>query len=170
MAAPGSLSFVPERMRALAESVAECSLAISLMANNHRAIIQLPSIRRLHSFTAAWGAGCRYRSCSCRRFITVTEQYDGEKFFTLENGARVATPLLLVLAVIELSDIVFAVDSIPAVSFASVPIQHALSLCQSDELHRFAMTHAMFRFLMLLHLSIASFRSSSVCPLHTIHL
>ncbi|KAK9859357.1 hypothetical protein WJX84_000815 [Apatococcus fuscideae] len=51
----------------------------------------------------------------CRRFITVTEQYDGEKFFTLENGARVATPLLLVLAVIELSDIVFAVDSIPAV-------------------------------------------------------
>ncbi len=34
----------------------------------------------------------------------------------MENGARVATPLLLVLAVIELSDIVFAVDSIPAVS------------------------------------------------------
>lgn len=46
----------------------------------------------------------------------MTEDYDGEKFFTVQNGMRVATPLLLVLAVIELSDIVFAVDSIPAVS------------------------------------------------------
>ena len=34
----------------------------------------------------------------------------------MENGKRVATPLLLVLAVVELSDVVFAVDSIPAVS------------------------------------------------------
>ena len=53
---------------------------------------------------------------SCRKFLSVTEDYDEEKFFTKQNGARVATPLLLVLAVIELSDVVFAVDSIPAVS------------------------------------------------------
>ena len=52
----------------------------------------------------------------CRRVITVTDTYDGDKFFTAAaDGARVATPLLLVLAVIELSDLVFAVDSIPAV-------------------------------------------------------
>ena len=52
----------------------------------------------------------------CRRFITVTDTYDGDRFFTeVADGARVATPLLLVLAVIELSDLVFAVDSIPAV-------------------------------------------------------
>lgn len=51
----------------------------------------------------------------CRRLIPVTENYDGENFFTMENGKRVATPLLLVLAVVELSDVVFAVDSIPAV-------------------------------------------------------
>ena len=52
----------------------------------------------------------------CRRFLTVTESYDDGKFFTVKNGVRVATPLLLVLAVIEISDVVFAVDSIPAVS------------------------------------------------------
>lgn len=51
----------------------------------------------------------------CRKFITVGADYDGDKFFTLQNGQRVATPLLLVLAVVELSDVVFAVDSIPAV-------------------------------------------------------
>ncbi|DBB18490.1 TPA: hypothetical protein ACH3X3_000131 [Trebouxia sp. C0006] len=51
----------------------------------------------------------------CRRLIPVSETYDGASFFTIQNGKRVATPLLLVLAVVELSDVVFAVDSIPAV-------------------------------------------------------
>ncbi len=50
-----------------------------------------------------------------RRLIPVANAYDGDKFFTVQNGVRVATPLLLVLAVVELSDVVFAVDSIPAV-------------------------------------------------------
>jgi len=45
-----------------------------------------------------------------------TDEYDGDKFFTtVEGGKQVATPLLLVLLVIELSDVIFAVDSIPAV-------------------------------------------------------
>lgn len=52
---------------------------------------------------------------TCRRFITVSESYDGNNFFTVKNGVRVATPLLLALAVVELSDVAFAVDSIPAV-------------------------------------------------------
>ncbi|MCF7520975.1 TerC family protein [Neisseria sp. ZJ106] len=47
--------------------------------------------------------------------IAVSKNLDGEKFFTLENGKRMATPLLLVLVMVELSDVVFAVDSIPAV-------------------------------------------------------
>jgi predicted tellurium resistance membrane protein TerC len=51
----------------------------------------------------------------CRRFIPVSTEYDGDKFFTMENGVRTATPLLLALAVVELSDVVFAVDSVPAV-------------------------------------------------------
>ncbi|KAG2489077.1 hypothetical protein HYH03_012513 [Edaphochlamys debaryana] len=51
----------------------------------------------------------------CARFIKVSDKYDGDNFFTVVNGQRVATPLLLTLAVVELSDVVFAVDSIPAV-------------------------------------------------------
>ncbi|CAB1102233.1 unnamed protein product [Ectocarpus sp. CCAP 1310/34] len=44
-----------------------------------------------------------------------TDYYDGEKFFTLVDGAKKATPLLLCLICIEMTDFVFAVDSIPAV-------------------------------------------------------
>ncbi|XP_074312103.1 thylakoid membrane protein TERC, chloroplastic isoform X1 [Silene latifolia] len=52
---------------------------------------------------------------TCQKFIPVTANYDGNRFFTVEDGVRKATPLLLTVAVIELSDIAFAVDSIPAV-------------------------------------------------------
>ena len=50
-----------------------------------------------------------------RRLLPVSPAYDGDAFFTQVDGVRTATPLLLVLVVIELSDLVFAVDSIPAV-------------------------------------------------------
>jgi TerC family integral membrane protein len=50
------------------------------------------------------------------QFIKTSDHYDGDKFWTTaEDGARLATPLLLALAVVELSDVIFAVDSIPAV-------------------------------------------------------
>ncbi|KAK1561905.1 hypothetical protein Q3G72_002793 [Acer saccharum] len=52
---------------------------------------------------------------TCQRFIPVTNYYDGNRFFTNQDGMWKATPLLLTVAVIELSDIAFAVDSIPAV-------------------------------------------------------
>ncbi|KAL0680902.1 hypothetical protein Bca4012_047749 [Brassica carinata] len=52
---------------------------------------------------------------TCQRFIPVTSSYDGNRFFTKNDGIWKATPLLLTVAVIELSDIAFAVDSIPAV-------------------------------------------------------
>lgn len=52
---------------------------------------------------------------TCQKFIPVTANYDGNKFFTVQDGIWKATPLLLTVAVIELSDIAFAVDSIPAV-------------------------------------------------------
>lgn len=51
----------------------------------------------------------------CRRFMKVSDDYDGDRFFTVKNGVRMATPLLLVVIVIELTDLVFAFDSIPAV-------------------------------------------------------
>ncbi|KAI0527633.1 hypothetical protein KFK09_003238 [Dendrobium nobile] len=52
---------------------------------------------------------------TCQKFIPVTAHYDGDRFITIEDGVWKATPLLLTVAVIELSDIAFAVDSIPAV-------------------------------------------------------
>ncbi|KAK4419146.1 Thylakoid membrane protein TERC, chloroplastic [Sesamum alatum] len=52
---------------------------------------------------------------TCQKFIPVTSDYDGNRFITTQDGVWKATPLLLTVAVIELSDIAFAVDSIPAV-------------------------------------------------------
>ncbi|KAL2502789.1 integral membrane TerC family protein [Forsythia ovata] len=52
---------------------------------------------------------------TCQKFIPVTSNYDGNRFITVQNDVWKATPLLLTVAVIELSDIAFAVDSIPAV-------------------------------------------------------
>jgi len=47
--------------------------------------------------------------------MRVTAEYEGQRFLTLRNGVRYATPMLVVLIVIELTDLMFAVDSIPAV-------------------------------------------------------
>ena len=50
-----------------------------------------------------------------RRIIPVTTEFDGHKFFTRQNAKRAATPLLAALVVIEVTDIIFAVDSVPAI-------------------------------------------------------
>jgi tellurite resistance protein TerC len=50
-----------------------------------------------------------------RRIMPVTEGYEGERFFVRRAGVLMATPLLLVLLMIESTDLVFAVDSIPAI-------------------------------------------------------
>ncbi len=50
-----------------------------------------------------------------RRIMPVSQKYDGEKFFTVENGKRIATPLLMVICLVGLTDVIFAVDSIPAI-------------------------------------------------------
>jgi tellurite resistance protein TerC len=50
-----------------------------------------------------------------RRLVPSTTAYDGQKLWTRVNGRRLATPLLAVLVVVEMSDVVFAVDSVPAV-------------------------------------------------------
>lgn len=49
------------------------------------------------------------------RYIRIKKEYVGNKFVIIENGKRVGTLLLLVLIVVELSDVIFAVDSIPAI-------------------------------------------------------
>ena len=50
-----------------------------------------------------------------RKLMPVSENFDGERFFTLKRGKRLATPLLLVIALVGVTDVIFAVDSIPAI-------------------------------------------------------
>ena len=50
-----------------------------------------------------------------RSHLRMTDKIESERFFTRKNGVLIATPLLLVLILVELSDVIFAVDSIPAI-------------------------------------------------------
>ncbi len=50
-----------------------------------------------------------------RRLFPSTSDYDGDRFFTRQNGRLLVTPLLTVLLVVETTDLIFAVDSIPAI-------------------------------------------------------
>jgi len=50
-----------------------------------------------------------------KRLMPVTSDYRGDKFFVRENGIRMATPLFVVLLLVEITDVIFAVDSIPAI-------------------------------------------------------
>ncbi|WP_458779398.1 TerC family protein [Arthrobacter sp. D3-16] len=50
-----------------------------------------------------------------KKFLPASEHYDGDKLFTIENGKRVLTPMLLVMVAIGGTDILFALDSIPAI-------------------------------------------------------
>ena len=49
------------------------------------------------------------------RLVSTTKEYEGHRFLVRKNGALMATPLLAVLVVVEVTDIIFAVDSIPAI-------------------------------------------------------
>ena len=50
-----------------------------------------------------------------RNHYPITERLEGERFFVMRDGVRMATPLLLALVLVEISDVIFAVDSIPAI-------------------------------------------------------
>ncbi len=50
-----------------------------------------------------------------KRFVPTTDRLDGDHFFTRVNGRRMATPLLAALLLVEVTDVIFALDSIPAV-------------------------------------------------------
>lgn len=49
------------------------------------------------------------------KYIRISKQYDGDRFFVVKDGVRTGTLLLLVLIVVEFTDLIFAVDSIPAI-------------------------------------------------------
>ncbi len=50
-----------------------------------------------------------------RKFLPVTNHFEGGRFFTMVNGRRHATPMFIVLIIVETTDVMFALDSIPAV-------------------------------------------------------
>jgi tellurite resistance protein TerC len=50
-----------------------------------------------------------------RKVVPSTDKLDGQKLFTFENGKRLATPLFAVLIMVETTDVVFAIDSVPAI-------------------------------------------------------
>jgi tellurite resistance protein TerC len=50
-----------------------------------------------------------------RKHVKIAPHYDGEKFFTLHDGVKMATPLFVVILLIGIVDVIFAVDSIPAI-------------------------------------------------------
>ena len=50
-----------------------------------------------------------------KKYLRTTDHYDGDKLFTIENGRKVLTPMLLVMIAIGGTDLLFALDSVPAV-------------------------------------------------------
>jgi tellurite resistance protein TerC len=50
-----------------------------------------------------------------RKILPVSKGFDGEKFWTMEKGKKIATPLFMVICLVALTDVIFAVDSIPAI-------------------------------------------------------
>jgi len=64
-----------------------------------------------------------------RKFVPITEQYEGGRFFLRRDGRLWATPLLAVLVIVETTDIIFAVDSIPAILAIS---QHSFIVFSSN--------------------------------------
>ena len=50
-----------------------------------------------------------------RNHVRITEDYHGDKFWIVKNGVRWFTPMFLVLVLVEFSDVIFAMDSIPAI-------------------------------------------------------
>ncbi len=50
-----------------------------------------------------------------RKVLPVSKNFDGENFWTVENGKKIATPLFMVICLVALTDLIFAVDSIPAI-------------------------------------------------------
>lgn len=88
------------------------------------AVLAIFGIFLIYAGIKSWGPGSDdsdedYSSSAgaklVKKFYKVSENYDGDKFFTVKNGVKMATPLLVVVAVIEFTDVLFAVDSIPAI-------------------------------------------------------
>ncbi|MGW7357069.1 TerC family protein [Streptomyces sp. NPDC054802] len=79
------------------------------------AVLVYSSYKILRGEEESFDPGRSFAVRLLRRLMPVSDEYAGAKFFVREAGRRVATPLLAVVAAIEAADLVFAVDSVPAV-------------------------------------------------------
>jgi tellurite resistance protein TerC len=66
-----------------------------------------------------------------RKIMPVTQTYEGDKFFVRRTGSLMATPLFLVLLIVESTDLVFAVDSIPAIFAVKIRMMISGDKCNS---------------------------------------
>jgi tellurite resistance protein TerC len=88
-----------------------------------------------------------------RKIMPVTDQLHGDKFFIQQNGKKYATPLFLVLILIETTDLIFAVDSIPAILAITqdqfiVYTSNVFAILGLRSLY-FALAHIVYRFIYL---------------------
>ena len=96
-------------------------LGSALIANFHwvlyvfGAFLVLTGIKMLVLGGASFDPGTNPVFRWIRRHLPATEDYRGPAFTVVENGKRLATPLLLALLAVELTDVIFAVDSVPAI-------------------------------------------------------
>lgn len=79
------------------------------------AILLLSALRMLRNGEDAHDVGNSFPARLVRRFVPVKAELDGSNFFVREDGRLFATPLFVALVMVELTDVVFAVDSIPAI-------------------------------------------------------
>jgi tellurite resistance protein TerC len=79
------------------------------------AILLLTAARMLKSEEDQFDPGKSVLVKIARRAFPLAERLDGDRFFTRENGALAATPLFVTLLLVDFADVVFAVDSIPAI-------------------------------------------------------
>jgi tellurite resistance protein TerC len=78
-------------------------------------ILLLSALRMLRDDEEERDFGSSFPARLVRRFVPVTEELDRARFFVRRNGRLHATPLFVALVMVELTDVVFAVDSIPAI-------------------------------------------------------
>ncbi len=78
-------------------------------------ILLLSALRMLRGGDDAHDVGNSFPARLVRRFVPVTPTLEGAKFFVRQDGRLFATPLFVALVMVELTDVVFAVDSIPAI-------------------------------------------------------
>ena len=79
------------------------------------ALLIVSAIKMLFGGDEEFDADKNFAVKIIRKFYPVSNELDGGKFFTIKNGVKAATPLFVILMVIETTDIIFAVDSIPAI-------------------------------------------------------